>query len=278
LLLPGLIALILPWTTRTHVRWLIAYAVIALGFLGLETTSGLSADERGDIIVVALIALVASFAGHVLLQSAQISNFSHVQKIRALHRRADADMHELAQVHHVLEQTARTDPLTGAANRIRLSEDLQAARSRLNRSGTGQGLVVIDLDRFKLVNDDFGHLAGDVVLRKVAAALRGSLRAEDGIYRFGGEEFLALVQTPNLASLTIAAERLRATVADLAIEHPGNVPFGVVTISLGAVLLTADDLGQSDDEWFARADAALYRAKEGGRNRVELAEPIAQAA
>lgn len=271
LVFPGLIALILPWQTRTHVRWLIVYAAIALGFLAFETGEGLTTDERGDLIVVALIALFASFAGHVLLQRAQIRNFSQLQKIQSLRRRADADMHELARVHQALETTARTDPLTGAANRIRLGEDLLAVRSRMNRHVATHGLIAIDLDRFKLINDGFGHLAGDDVLRRSVAAMRGTLRAEDGVYRFGGEEFLVLVQTPDDESLAHVAERLRQTVADLRIRHPENVPHGVATISLGAVLLAADDLSQTDDEWFARADAALYRAKESGRNRVELA-------
>ena len=271
LVIPGLIALILPWQTRTHVRWLVAYGVIALGFLMYETPGGPSTDERGDLIVVALIALVASFVGHVLLQHAQIQNFSHVQRIQALRRRADADMQELARVHRALETTARTDPLTGAANRIRLAEDLRVVRSRLDRQAASFGLVAIDLDRFKLINDRFGHLAGDEVLRRVVAAARASMRPTDAIYRFGGEEFLILLETPTRAGLAAATERLRAGVEAVGYEHPDNVPYGVVTISQGAVLLTPADLEQPDDEWFARADAALYRAKEGGRNRVELA-------
>lgn len=272
LVFPGLIALILPWQTRTHVRWLVAYGVIALAFLMYETPGGPSTDERGDLIVVALIALVASFVGHVLLQRAQIQNFSHVQRIQALRRRADADMQELARVHRALETTARTDPLTGAANRIRLAEDLRVVRSRLDRQAASFGLVAIDLDRFKLINDRFGHLAGDEVLRRVVTAARASLRPTDTIYRFGGEEFLVLLETSTRDGLVAATERLRAGVEAVGYEHPDNVPYGVVTISQGAVLLTPADLEHADDEWFARADAALYRAKEGGRNRVELAD------
>jgi len=271
LVFPGLIALILPWQTRTHVRWLIAYAAIALGFLMYETEGGPSTDERGDLIVVALIALLASFVGHVLLQRAQIRNFSHVQKIQSLRRRADADMQELARVHEALEHTARTDPLTGAANRIRLVEDLRAVRSRIDRQRSPHGLVAVDLDRFKLVNDRFGHLGGDDVLRRVVAAMQQTVRPGDGIYRFGGEEFLVILETPTEDSMRVAAERIRAAVADAGIDHPDNVPFGVVTISLGAIWLTPADLEHSNDAWFARADAALYQAKKLGRNRVELA-------
>ena len=194
LVFPGLIALILPWQTRTHVRWLVAYGVIALGFLMYETPGGPSTDERGDLIVVALIALLASFVGHVLLQRAQIQNFSHVQRIQALRRRADADMQELARVHRALETTARTDPLTGAANRIRLAEDLLVVRSRLDRQAALVRPRRHRSRRFKLINDRFGHLAGDAVLRRVVAAARATLRPTDSIYRFGGEEFLVLLE------------------------------------------------------------------------------------
>jgi len=89
--------------------------------------------------------------------------------------------------------------------------------------------------------------------------------------RPAGEEFLIILQAPSVDALTTAAERLRQCVAELEIQHPDNEPSHVVTISLGAVLLTSIDLGRTNDEWFARADAALYQAKEGGRNRLELA-------
>ena len=180
-------------------------------------------------------------------------------------------MQELARVHEALETTARTDLLTGAANRIRLAEDLKAIRSRLDRQQTAFGLIAVDLDRFKLVNDRYGHIGGDDVLRRVVDSMRSALRPADGIYRFGGEEFLVLMETQTTGGLQAAAERLRAAVEAAQIDHPDNVPFGVATISVGATLLLPDDLVHSDDEWFARADGALYRAKGRGRNRVEIA-------
>ena len=167
-----------------------------------------------------------------------------------------------------LEETVRTDPLTGAANRVRLAEDLRLARARINRIGQAHTLVVFDLDRFKSINDILGHLAGDEVLKQVVGAVRAAIRTEDEIYRFGGEEFIVLMRVVDTAGMQAAAERLRRAVEDLRIAHPANPPHGVVTISLGAVLITPDDLAASDDEWFARADAALYRAKESGRNRM----------
>lgn len=271
LLLPGLIALILPWQTRTHVRWLLGYAVLALGYLAAGPSERLTAEDRGDLITVCIVAMGASLAGQVLLQRAQIRNFAQLQKINLLRRRADADMAELARVHEALETTARTDPLTGAGNRIRLAEDLRAARARMNRLGHSHGIVVVDLDHFKQINDRLGHLAGDGVLRRVAAALQATTRADDHVYRFGGEEFLVVLRLPSSGDLAIAAERLRKGVEALAIPHPANGPTNVVTVSVGAAFVGPDNLDQADDDWFALADAALYRAKDRGRNRVELA-------
>jgi diguanylate cyclase (GGDEF)-like protein len=272
LLLPGLITVILPWRTATHLCWLMAYALVGLAYILFGPSDVLTADDRADLAVVLLIALVASVAGHVLLQRGQIRNFSQVQKIQALHRQADADMAELARVHRALEETARTDPLTGAGNRIRLEEDLRAARARMNRLGHVHGLIAVDLDRFKLINDRLGHLAGDEVLRESVAAIKRTIRADDAVYRSGGEEFMIIVRVPDRESLAAAAERVRSAIERAGLRHPANPPSDVVTISLGCVLVTPADLAATDDDWFGRADAALYEAKEGGRNRVVLAD------
>ena len=270
-LIPGLIALILPWGTGTHVRWLIGYAIVAIGYLTLGPSDVLTTTDRGDLILVAVIAIATSLAGHSLLKRAQIRNFTQLQKIHGLHRKADADMTELARIHRELEVTARTDPLTGAGNRVRMQEDLRTARARMNRLDERYGLVVIDLDRFKLVNDQVGHLGGDQVLKAVVDLVSRATRAEDAIYRFGGEEFLILLRLWTVEDLSTAMERLRLAVAEAAIPHVGNPPSLIVTISLGGVLLTATDLHETDDEWFARADAALYLAKAAGRNSSQLA-------
>jgi diguanylate cyclase (GGDEF)-like protein len=271
ILIPVVVTLILPWSTIVHVRWLAGSAILAMGFLAAAPASGLTPDARADLIVVNLVALAASLAGHALLQLAAIRNHSQVRKINQLRRRADADMQELARVHVRLEETARTDPLTGARNRLRFAEDLRTVRARMSRLGEVQGLIAFDLDRFKLINDERGHLAGDEVLKAVVAAVRRTIRADDEVYRFGGEEFLVLVRVQDEAGMRTAGERLRHVIADLAIAHPSNTPHGVVTVSLGAVLMTSEDLAATDDEWLARADAALYEAKAGGRNRLVLA-------
>jgi diguanylate cyclase (GGDEF)-like protein len=271
ILIPVLVTLILPWSTMTHVRWLLASATVTMGYLVLGSEAALSAEVRGDLIIVNLVALGASLAGHALLQLAAIRNHSQVRKITQLRRRADANMQELARVHRRLEETARTDPLTGARNRLRLAEDLRTVRARMNRLGDTHGLIAFDLDRFKLINDERGHLAGDEVLKAVVEAVQSSIRGDDEVYRFGGEEFLVIVRVDGDSGMRSVSERLREAVAALAIEHPQNAPHGVVTISLGAALMTGTDLTATDDEWFARADAALYEAKAGGRNRVVIA-------
>ena len=271
ILLPGLIALIVPWGTRSHLRWLLAYAVIALGYFATGPSGLLTIDDRSDLVIVGVIAVATSLAGHVLLQRAQIRNHVQLRKIHELHRRADQDMAELARVHRELEITARVDALTGAGNRIRMHEDLLAARARMGRLKQSHGLVAIDLDHFKQVNDRFGHLAGDSVLRHVVELIEEAMRKEDAVYRFGGEEFLVLMRVSTPEDLASAMERLRQAVAQATIPHPDNAPANVVTISLGGVLVTPDDLVETDDDWLAKADEALYRAKANGRNRIELA-------
>jgi diguanylate cyclase (GGDEF)-like protein len=270
LLLPGLVALVLPWRTQMHVRWLLAYVVILAVYLGMDPVRRFSASERNDLLVVIIIAVGASMAGHVLLKRAQIHSFAQLEAIRTLRRRADADMLELERVHHALELTARIDPLTGAGNRRRLDEDLRAVRAHIHRSAMTYGLLEIDLDHFKRINDEAGHLAGDDVLRRVVESLHGTLRATDAIYRFGGEEFVVLLPVATEEGLLAAAERLRAVVEGLGLHHPDNESRDVVTVSVGATLLGTTSLGRTDDEWFELTDRALYAAKAAGRNRVRV--------
>jgi diguanylate cyclase (GGDEF)-like protein len=270
LLLPGLVALVLPWRTTMHLRWLLAYVILVVAFLSLDPGRRFSAPERNDLLVVVIVAVGASLAGHVLLKRAQIRSFAQLEHIRTLRRRADADRLELERVHHALELTARIDPLTGAGNRRRLVEDLRAVRAHVHRSGMSYGLVEIDIDHFKQVNDALGHLAGDEVLRQVVVALQGTLRATDAIYRYGGEEFLVILPVASDDALLAAAERMRTVVEALGVVHPDSLVRGVITVSIGATVIGATSLDRSDDQWFELADQALYAAKAAGRNRVHL--------
>jgi two-component system cell cycle response regulator len=174
---------------------------------------------------------------------------------------------ELAERNAELEQLARTDVLTGLANRRHADDVLRATIAGARRHGRELCAVLADIDRFKAVNDLHGHAAGDAVLRAVALRLAGGLRDEDTAARWGGEEFLLLL--PDAAEAGMVAERLRAAVAadPVRIDDTLSIP---VTASFGWAAWTASE---SPETLVARADAALYAAKNGGRDRVFSAAP-----
>jgi diguanylate cyclase (GGDEF)-like protein len=268
--LPTLVALVIPWRTWTHIRWLALYGAIVISFLVLVPDTTLAPIDRRDLVFAQLVVIVASFVGHVLVFRQQIRTFIQVQSIVRLHRRENSQRVELERVYRSLEITARTDELTRVGNRMRLEEDLVALRGRIGRSARPAGLLEVDLDHFKAVNDGLGHLAGDAVLREVARCLRETVRSDDAVYRYGGEEFLIILG--NVAGgVEGAGERVRAAVEALGMSHPDNAPFDNVTISVGATALDPADLDLTADQWFARVDRALYEAKAAGRNRVAVA-------
>jgi two-component system, cell cycle response regulator len=167
-------------------------------------------------------------------------------------------------------RVARIDALTQVSNRLSMDEDLRVLFSRTKRYRHRYSIAIGDIDRFKSYNDHFGHLAGDEVLRRVAQTIRDELREGDGLYRYGGEEFVVILPEQSLAEAARAMERVR-----LAVEHLGITTNGgdrVVTISFGVAELDLPRDGTPED-WLRRADAALYRAKSSGRNRVEAASP-----
>ena len=166
-----------------------------------------------------------------------------------------------------LDALARTGPLTGLANRRAFLEHAQAFLSAAARSGAPLALLLLGIDRFKAVNDRFGHDAGDAVLRAVAAALRGAIRVGDLPVRWGSEEFAVLLPGTDLPAAVALAERLRAAVRD-GVPHPAG---GRVTVSIGAARLGPGPPDAALDAALRIADAALYRAKASGRDRVEAA-------
>jgi two-component system cell cycle response regulator len=168
-------------------------------------------------------------------------------------------------LHRRLHDDARHDPLTGLGNRLRLAEDLAALCGRVERYGHAYCVALFDIDDFKGYNAGSGHLSGDGVLRAVAQALHRQVRTGDALYRYGGEEFLVLLPEQTLDTAALAADRLRAAVEALALPHPAG---GVVTVSAGVAGTSAGSC--RPDELFELADQALYRAKDGGRNRVEV--------
>ena len=174
--------------------------------------------------------------------------------------RARENLVNLANAH---EQAARTDELTGLANRRDMHNRLAEEFARYQRSGRHFSVALIDLDLFKRINDDFGHDAGDSVLRTFAGLTREVIRQADTAARWGGEEFLILLPDTTLLQALTLAERLRARVEQHRFVHQGAaLP---VTMSAGVCSISK---ATSVNELLRQADLALYSAKEAGRNQI----------
>ena len=179
---------------------------------------------------------------------------------------------ELGRYRAELARQARTDPLTQVRNRLSLDDDLAALHARSQRYKRDYCLAICDVDGFKAYNDTYGHQAGDQVLRTVAAILAAQARQGDGVYRYGGEEFLLVLPEQSLTAGAVPAERARKAVENLAIAHPAGPPAGRVTISVGIAAFDPS-IETAAQDLLKEADTALYQAKAEGRNRVALATP-----
>lgn len=162
-------------------------------------------------------------------------------------------------------RSALTDPLTGLGNRLSLSNALKRELELCRRYDQSLSVLLIDIDRFKSINDLFGHQTGDHVLQAVADITRRSVRDADSVYRLGGEEFLILMANTSLEDAELIGNRIRCNVTHCEVG-PGSSP--ALTISAGAA---AYQKGMTADELIKAADQAMYKAKHNGRNQVVLA-------
>jgi diguanylate cyclase (GGDEF)-like protein len=276
-LLPPIVALVVPWETEVHVGWLVAHVGLVLAVTLLAPADAGSLGGVGPMSGLLVVSATASVFGHLAGLEARVASFVQIQQIRALHREARRDRSRLDRLNAVLERSARTDELTGLGNRLSLNVELAAVRSRIERHRERYALLLLDLDHFKAINDALGHLAGDGVLRTVAQAAASAVRAGDGVYRYGGEEFVVVVRIARPTEAIAAAERVRAAIAHLALPHPANPPHDRVTVSIGAATIASGDLDDDDEAWLALADQALYAAKAAGRNACRFAQRSASA-
>jgi len=175
---------------------------------------------------------------------------------------------ELVTARESLRYMATHDSLTGLLNRAEILDRLRREVNRCERERNHVGLLLVDIDHFKVVNDTLGHVAGDRVLSEVAARTRMALRSYDIIGRYGGEEFLVILPGCDSANSVRQAERLRGMVADQPIAGPDR-PVRV-SLSIGAVS-RGPQSPLDINSMIRAADAALYRAKAAGRNRVAYA-------
>ena len=205
--------------------------------------------------------------GNVLQVVVQPEQAQHILD-RASHigvyLREAAPVLEAKRLMETLRESSLRDPMTGLHNRRFLEESVETLIGQAQRRKASMAFLMLDLDYFKMVNDTYGHDAGDAVLNTLAKLLRQSVRASDFVIRYGGEEFLILLQETDAAAADAVAEKIRAAVADLKIQTSGGIL--QKTISIGISSYPED----SDTFWQALkfADVAMYNAKETGRNRV----------
>jgi len=172
------------------------------------------------------------------------------------------------ELRETLHSQSVRDLLTGLFNRRYLEESLQREVSRAKRSKRPLGIVMLDLDNFKPFNDTLGHEAGDNVLREVGHFLQRHVRGDDIACRYGGEEFTLILPETSLEVIRARAEQLRERIKQLQVGYHGQL-LGPLTVSLGVAILP--DHGTSGEAVLHAADAALYRAKAEGRDRVVVA-------
>lgn len=247
---PGALARLAPgWFGPATLRFPIAHDGRQLGAVFLRAGTGeIDAALRNHGALFVLAALAALLPSALLLRRGRL---------------------RVARAESELAYLAYTDPVTDLPNRRGAQDEIEAALRRARAAGARVGLVLIDLDNFKLVNDSAGHVAGDQLLRQVGARLRAAADAGDLVGRFGGDEFIVIVRRPDCgAGLRAGVERLMAALRD-----PVQLDTLEVTVTASAGCCLFPDDGASAGELLSNADAALYHAKNAGRDRVGEFEP-----
>jgi two-component system, cell cycle response regulator len=260
---------------------------LAPGMDGLDFCRALRATDWGRSMYV--IMLTGEGTEEKIVEAFEAGVDDYVTKpvnIRALNARMRAAQHyvelleswecdraqlkqvaaELAISNRRLERTAMTDLLTGLPNRRAGMEALAKAWSTCQRTSQDMAVLIVDIDRFKLVNDRYGHAIGDLVLQKVAQAIEAAARKHDNVSRMGGEEFMVVCHDADPRSAQLVAERLRKTVGRLKIEFEGKEIQTSVSIGVANREAGVKDV----EDIVSGADKALYAAKHAGRDRVCL--------
>lgn len=222
-----------------------------------------------QVELLQLLALIATF-----LQFSGLGGYigGLRDKVSTKNKELEARNGELERALARIEELAMRDELTGVFNRRYLMETIKTEKHRCERTGSVFSICILDVDHFKHVNDTYGHMAGDQVLQAIAAAATGALRQTDYFGRYGGEEFALVLTGTMVDGALITAERVRTRIA--ALRFPDISADLTVTVSIGIA-----DLRANEDTalTFKRADDALYRAKESGRNRCLSAAAFAPA-
>lgn len=262
-------------------EWLKLLELFVLLVAGLTLLVGAVAYWMGRSIVTPLNSLIAAADGiargdlTVQLRGTPAGEIGHLTRVFNMMtdqlRRGRAEVqaaHQALQTQNqLLEKLAITDSLTGLYNRKKLDDILAEQFARFRRNHRPFAVLMLDLDNFKLINDNYGHFVGDQVLADVAAILKQSIRSIDYAVRYGGEEFVAVLVETALAEAQDVAERVRSAV-EIARLGPSHELISV-TVSLGIAHSREGD--DAPEGVVGRADHALYQAKRAGRNRVQCA-------
>ncbi len=218
----------------------------------------------GDKLAVQYLELAKEY-GKLLKQSVKMTHIgdSNQRKLFQAKEQIEKQKQELSIAYEKLEQIARTDPLTGLSNRRDFLERFENERNRFERNGRPFSIVLCDIDHFKVFNDRYGHDCGDFVLVAISGILRKTVRKQDVVGRWGGEEFILLLPESPLEGGKVVADVIREKVAEGI--HSFNNQELSVTMTLGVSEFSSTD---NIDTCVKRADEALYKGKESGRNRV----------
>jgi two-component system, cell cycle response regulator len=193
------------------------------------------------------------------------------ERMTVLHRQLIDVRAQLELANLELLGRSLTDVLTGLGNRRHMEEDIASVHAGALRTGRSYGVALFDIDHFKLYNDHYGHMAGDEVLRQVAASLRTTTRAGESVYRYGGEEFVILLPDCTVDGAAMAASRIREAVKDMALPHLARPTRPHIVTLSGGVTCWLRTTALSVLELLQQADEALYQAKSAGRDRIVVA-------
>lgn len=230
--------------------------------------SAIDSDDSG-YSVVDLGSRNGTFVDDLILQDRRRLNGGELIRMGSTILKFMASMDEEAQYHAVVHELMTRDPLTNAFNRSFLMSSLEKLLPRCHRSNRDLSVIMIDIDHFKKVNDSFGHLVGDEVLRVFSERLRATLRSNDTLCRLGGEEFVVIAENSGLHEAVRVAERLRLVVSSAPfLTQAGPLQ---VTCSLGVATLDHSASSTTVDQILSQADLRLYAAKNSGRNCVHSA-------
>lgn len=229
---------------------------------------GVVVDFRPSEVIVSPITYKGVPLGVVVLATGRSFSADHLALIDLLLQGLGLALNN-ALVHDRLQRLAAMDPLTAIYNRRfglgRLSEEF----ARAVRASTPLGILMFDIDHFKDVNDTYGHLVGDRILKSICAIAKSSLREGDVLFRYGGEEFVAVLPAASAKDIRLMGERLRRSIEDSSLSDGDKTVR--VTVSVGGAAYPNQNV-ENEDMLVRLADEALYRAKDSGRNRVEISK------